>query len=48
MADGIATRKLSSENAIAAYTDWLLTNMWWPHTRKPTTAIARLEKATNS
>src|SRR6266699_2940238 len=46
-ADGIATRKLSSEKIIPAYGDWPLTNMWWPHTRNPSTAIARLAKATN-
>ena len=28
-----------------AYTDWLLTNKWWPQTRKPKTAMAMLEKA---
>ena len=47
-ADGMATRKLSNEKTIAAYTDSLLTNMWWPQTRKPNTAIARLENATKS
>jgi len=40
---GTATMKLSSENTTPAYMDWPLTNMWWPHTRKPTRAIARLE-----
>ena len=30
-----------------AYTDWLLTNMWWPQTKKPTSAMPRLENATN-
>src|SRR5436190_11830656 len=46
-ADGIATRKLSTEKIIAAYTDWPATNMWCPQTRKPSTAIARLANATN-
>src|SRR3954470_11906679 len=46
-ADGMATRKLRIEKIIAAYTDSPATNMWWPHTRKPSTAIARLAKATN-
>ena len=30
-----------------AYTDCPLTNMWWPQTRKPSTAIARLDAAMN-
>jgi len=47
MADGIATRKLRTEKIRAAYTDMPATNMWWPQTRKPNTAIAMLEKATN-
>src|SRR5919198_6322624 len=46
-ADGIATRKLRIEKISAAYTDWPATNMWWPHTRKPRTAMARLANATN-
>ena len=46
-AEGIATRKLSIENTRDAYTDWPATNMWWPHTRNPSTAMPRLEKATN-
>src|SRR5262245_20889742 len=46
-AEGIATRNESSEKTTPAYSDWPLTNMWWPHTRNPSTAIARLEKATN-
>ena len=45
-ADGIATRKLRNEKISAAYTDCPATNMWWPQTRKPSTAIARLAKAT--
>src|SRR5262245_3246372 len=47
IADGIATRKLSSENIKLAYCDWPDTNIWWPHTRNPIIAIARLEKAMN-
>src|SRR5436305_1894902 len=46
-ADGMATRKLRMEKIIAEYTDSPATNMWWPQTRKPRTAIARLAKATN-
>ena len=46
MADGTATRKLSSEKMIPAYIDWLLTNMWWPQTRNPRTAMAMLDPAT--
>src|SRR2546421_10582021 len=45
-ADGIATRKLRIEYTSAAYTDSPATNMWWPHTRKPSTAIPRLANAT--
>src|SRR5215216_8027923 len=46
-ADGMATRKLNIEKISYAYTDCPATNMWWPHTRKPSTAIPRLENATN-
>jgi hypothetical protein len=46
-ADGTATRKDRIEKTSAAYGDWPLTNMWWPHTKKPRTAIAKLENATN-
>ena len=42
IADGIATRKLRIEKTIPAYIDCPLTNMWWPQTRKPSTAIAML------
>src|SRR6476660_6168536 len=45
-ADGIATRKLRIEKISAAYTDSPATNMWWPQTRKPSTAMPRLAKAT--
>ncbi len=45
MALGIATRKVSSENTMLARSASPLTNMWWPHTREPTPAIARLEMA---
>src|SRR5712691_7602735 len=45
-ADGIATRKLRMENIRAAYTDSPATNMWWPHTRNPSTAMAMLANAT--
>ena len=47
IADGIATRKLRIEKTIPAYIDWPETNMWWPQTRKPSTAIATLENAMN-
>src|SRR2546425_9711937 len=46
-ADGMATKKLKNEKIIPAYGDWPLTNMWWPHTRNPRTAMARLANATN-
>src|SRR5262245_43831776 len=45
-AEGIATRKLRAEKMSAAYTDSPAMNMWWPQTRKPRTAMARLENAT--
>src|SRR5437016_6493215 len=45
-ADGMATRKLKNEKIIPAYGDWPLTNMWWPHTRNPRTAMPRLANAT--
>src|SRR5437016_38136 len=47
-AEGMATRKLRIEKISAAYTDSPATNMWWPHTRNPSAAMARLAKATNS
>src|SRR5579884_3994145 len=47
-ADGIATRKLRIEKIIAEYTDSPATNRWWPQTRKPSTAMARLANATNA
>src|ERR1051325_778100 len=47
-ADGIDTRKLRIEKIIAEYTDSPATNMWWPQTRNPRTAIARLANATNA
>src|SRR5271156_4643593 len=46
IAEGIATRKLNTEKISPAYTDWPVTNMWWPQTRKLMIAIARLENAT--
>src|SRR6267378_1315074 len=46
-AEGIATRKLRIEKISAAYTDSPAMNMWWPQTRNPRTAMARLENATN-
>ena len=33
------------EKTIPAYIDWPLTNMWWPQTRKPRTAIAIMAMA---
>src|SRR5688572_9236384 len=46
MADGTATTKLRIEKTSAAYTDWPATNMWWPQTRNPSTAMPRLANAT--
>ena len=43
---GTPTRKEIKENTMPAYRDWPVVNMWWPHTRNPRSAIARLEKAT--
>jgi len=45
-ADGIATAMLRNEKISPAYTDWLATNRWCPHTRKPRNAIAKLAAAT--
>ena len=47
MAVGMPIRKLMIENTIPAYIDWPLTNMWWPHTRKPRIAIAIIATAMN-
>jgi len=35
---GMATRNVSAENTIAAYSLIPLTKRWWPHTRNPTSA----------
>ncbi len=45
-ADGMATSMLRMEKIIAAYTEMPATNMWWAHTRNPSTAIATLANAT--
>ena len=34
IADGMATRKVRNEKIMVASSDWPLTNMWWPQTRK--------------
>src|ERR1700749_1737077 len=46
-AEGIATRKLRNENVSAAYADSPVRNMWCAQTKKPMTAIAIDEPATN-
>ena len=46
IADGTASKNVTSENATPWYIDWLVTNMWCPHTKKPRNAIAREENAT--
>src|SRR5215216_5718429 len=46
-ADGTATANVRNENTIAEYGEMPATNRWCAHTRKPNTAIARLENATN-
>ena len=38
---------LRNEKINPAYGDWAVVNMWCPHTRKLSTAMARLAKATN-
>ena len=43
--EGIATRNVRNEKINAANCDCPLTNMWWPHTRKLTRAMAMLEYA---
>ena len=47
IAEGTATRKLSSEKTMPAYIDWPATNMWCPQTRKPRIAMAMLAQATH-
>ena len=47
MPDGTATAMTRNEKTALAYMDWPDTNMWWPQTRKPITAIAIEEQATN-
>ena len=44
-ADGIATSIVRNEKIVPATTDCPEMNMWWPQTRKPMTAMKRLEKA---
>jgi hypothetical protein len=39
--------KLMKENTRPANTDWPLTNMRCPHTKKPIAAMAMLAQATN-
>src|SRR5215471_6170569 len=46
-AEGIATMKERIEKTIPAKIDCPDTNMWCPHTRKPSTAIPIEAKATN-
>ena len=45
MAVGIAMRKVMPLKMLPASTDWPLTNMWWPHTRKLRMAMATLDRA---
>ena len=45
IADGTATMKLKKENTRAEKTLSPATNMWWPQTRKPITAIATDDQA---
>src|SRR4051812_24544964 len=47
IAEGMATTKLSKEKVMLAKGDWMVVNMWCPHTRKLMTAMAMLENATN-
>ena len=42
IAEGIATLNVRALKIMAVKADWPLTNMWWPHTRKPSRAIAML------
>ena len=46
IAEGTATMKLMKEKTRPASRDCPVTNMWWPQTKKPTAAIARLAQAT--
>jgi len=47
MAEGMATVMVRKEKMVPSMVDWPLGNMWCPHTRKPSTAISRLDAAMN-
>jgi len=40
MAEGIETSRVRKLKIRLAHSDWPETNMWWPQTRKPMTAMA--------
>src|SRR5262245_4468968 len=46
-AEGTATAYVRIENTSAEYGEMPATKRWCAHTRKPNTAMARLENATN-
>ena len=45
--EGMATRKVRPLNTIVAYSLMPAVNMWWPHTRKPSSASEMELIATN-
>src|SRR3954467_8302452 len=45
MADGTPMMNDRTEKTVPAYTLWPDTNRWWPQTRNPTRAMARLANA---
>ena len=46
MPDGMPIRNVISENTTELTGLWPEVNMWWPQTRKPSSAIATDESAT--
>src|SRR5688500_3098827 len=44
--DGMPIRNVITENATEDTGLWPLVNMWWPHTMKPSSAIATDDSAT--
>ena len=47
IAEGMATKNVRNENSMVLYSLSAVVNMWCPHTRKPSTAMAMDEKAMN-
>src|ERR1700759_4668242 len=47
IAVGMAIKNVMALKMVPASTDWPLTNMWWPQTKKPKKAMAKLLMAMN-